>query len=240
LWAIFWRRRLAEPESTGVLIQLFLFGIISALPIFVLRHFDFDFAPLILLVIFAVFEESSKVLTLIFGVELNRTRFDKWEDGFEFAILIALGFAFAENIFYFCIAESTSFRQIYFFRSLGTVFAHTIFTGTFGYFYACAYVAKKIVPREKHEKPLAHFLRNLGKVIRRPLHITFHHLLPRRDSAYGHSSGEVVIEGFLLAILLHVVFNSLLFFKILDQNLAPLVVPIIVGGGWWYFYRFKN
>jgi hypothetical protein len=77
-------------------------------------------------------------------------------------------------------------------------------------------------------------------VLRRPLHITLHHLLPRRDSARGHTSGEVVIEGFFVAIALHAIFNSLLFFKILDQNLAPLVVPMLVGGGWWYSTRFRG
>ena len=230
-----------EPEPTRVLIQLFLLGIFSALPIFALRYFDFDFSPLILLVVFAVLEESSKILALIFGVELNRARFDKWEDGFEFAVLIALGFAFAENIFYFfAAADSTSFWNIYFFRSLGTVLAHIIFTGTFGYFYAAAFVEKKIVPSAKHEKPLANFLRNLGKVLRRPLHITLHHLLPKKDSARGHSSGEVVIEGFLVAVALHAIFNSLLFFKILDQNLAFLSVPILLGAGGWYAMRFSK
>lgn len=242
---IFWRKRLAEPEPTKVLIQLFIFGILASLPLFALRHFDFAFAPLTLLILFAFIEESLKALMLIFGVELNRARFDKWEDGFEFALLVALGFAFAENIFYFFREYSSGgislhFWNVYLFRSLGTVLAHTIFTGTFGYFYACAYVEKKIVPLRKHEKPLAHFLLNLAKVVRRPFHITFFHLLPRRDSARGHTSGEVVIEGFLLAIFLHLIFNALLFFQILDQHLAFLNVPILCGGAWWYAVRFRR
>ncbi|MFA6458630.1 MAG: PrsW family glutamic-type intramembrane protease [Patescibacteria group bacterium] len=241
LWVIFWRRRLAEPEPTHVLVQLFFFGLAPALPLFALRGFDFDFPPLVLILIFALLEESLKALALIFSTELNRAHFDKWEDGFEFALIIALGFAFAENIFYFWqTTGESSFWAVYIFRSLGTVLAHTIFTGTFGYFYATAYVAKEIVPLKKHEKPLAHFFSNLGKVLRRPLHITIFHLLPRKDSAHGHTSGEVVLEGFLLAVILHAIFNALLFFKILNQNLTPLVVPILLGAAWWYATRFRR
>lgn len=246
-WVIFWRRRLAEPEPAHVLAQLFLLGIISALPLFALREFD----ALLLLPTFAVLtisvflEEGSKSLLLIGGTELNKSRFDKWEDGFEFAVLVALGFAFAENIFYFWSQHnveglSLSFWYVYLFRSLGTILAHIIFTGTFGYFYACAYVVKGVVPKKKHEKPLARFFTNLGKVLSRPLHITIHHLLPRRDSAHGHSSGEVVIEGFLLAILLHTLFNALLYFTPFEKNLGFLTVPILIGGAWWYALRWKD
>ena len=245
LWVIFWRKRLAEPEPTKVLAQLFLFGILASLPLFALREINFSFPSWALLILFAWLEESLKGLALIFGVEFNRARFDKWEDGFEFAIMIALGFAFAENIFYFLrqyldSGISLNFWQIYLFRSLGTVLGHIIFTGTFGYFYACAYVKKGLVPFSKHEKPLAHFCKNIFKILRRPLHITLYHLLPQRDSALGHSSGEVIIEGFLLAIILHTLFNALLHFEILDQSFAFLAVPILLGGGVWYFYRFKQ
>ena len=225
--------------------QLFFFGILAALPFFFLRNFNFPFPPVLLLVLFAFFEESLKGLFLIFGVEINRACFDKWEDGFEFAVLIALGFAFAENIFYFFREFSAgglnlNFWSVYLFRSLGTVLAHTIFTGTFGYFYACAFVAKKIVPKSKHEKPLAHFFRNLVKIFRRPFHITIHHLFPRKDSARGHTSGEVVLEGFFLAIFLHAIVNAFLFFNPFEKNLAFLTVPILIGGGWWYAVRFKT
>jgi RsiW-degrading membrane proteinase PrsW (M82 family) len=257
-WVIFWRKRLAEPEPAYVLAQLFFLGIVSALPLFVLREFNpvgfllsngvnvLYFLPVaLLLIIYAFFEESLKGLLLIGGVELNKSRFDRWEDGFEFAVLIALGFAFAENIFYFFREYSAGglhlvFWNVYLVRSLGTMLAHIIFTGTFGYFYACAYIVKGIVPKNKHERPLARFIRNLGWVLKRPLHITLHHLLPRKDSARGHTSGEVLIEGFLLAILLHALFNALLHFTPFDKNIGFLTVPILIGGGWWYAVRFRK
>ena len=252
-WIIFWRKRLVEPEPTHVLVQLFLFGVLSAAPLLFLRgylegHPDLNFlswitSPLALIILLAFLEEAFKDLLLITGVEINKSHFDKWEDGFEFATLIALGFAFTENILYFWQEYAAgglalSFWWLYFFRSLGTMLGHIIFTGTFGYFYACAYVAKGLVPKEKHEKPLARFLRNLSWVLRRPLHITFCHLLPRKDSAKGHTSGEVIIEGFLLAVLLHAVFNSLFYFTPAGKSLGFLTVPILVGGGWWYAKRF--
>ncbi|MCF7836803.1 PrsW family intramembrane metalloprotease [Candidatus Gracilibacteria bacterium] len=246
-WLFFWRHRLAEPEPAHVLVQLFFLGICAALPLFALREYDVFYwaSPLALLIFFAFLEESLKGLLLIVGVELNRSHFDRWEDGFEFAILVALGFAFAENIFYFFREYSAgglqlAFWNLYFFRSLGTVLAHIIFTGTFGYFYACAYVLKGIVPKAKHEKPLHRFFHNLLKVLRRPFHITRCHLLPCKDSAHGHTSGEVVIEGFLLATSLHALFNALFYFTPFDKNLGFLAVPILMGGGWWYVTRFRN
>lgn len=250
---------MAEPEPISVLIQLFVFGIFSAVPLLLLRNFldsnnltsqipnwlTWLTSPLTLIILFALLEETLKDLALIGGVELNRNRFDKWEDGFEFAVLIALGFAFTENILYF-ITEylaggiSPTLWSSYLFRSLGTVLGHIIFTGTFGYYYACAYVLPHLVPSTKHEKPLANFFSNLWTVVCRPFHITFSHLLPRRDSARGHPSGEVVIEGFLLVILLHSGFNALLFFTPAGQNLTFLTVPLLIGGGWWYGRRWKN
>jgi len=248
-WLIFWRRRINEPEPARVLGQLFLLGVVAALPLILLRESGFAFTkislPFISIVLFASCEEALKGLFLILGVELNKSRFDKWEDGFEFAVLVALGFAFTENVFYFLREVTTGglnfdFWSIYFFRSLGTMLGHIIFTGTFGYFYACAYVVKKLVPSEKREKPLTRFFRNVSWVLRRPFHITFHHFIPQRDSARGHTSGEVVLEGFLVAIFLHVFFNSLLFFSPFDKELGFLVVPFLILGGWWYARRFKK
>ena len=60
-----------------MLVQLFFFGIAAALPLFALRGFNFDFPPLVLILIFALLEESLKALALIVGVELNRAHFDK-------------------------------------------------------------------------------------------------------------------------------------------------------------------
>ena len=254
-WIVFWRRRVAEPEPTHVLAQLFLFGVLSAVPLLMLRNFleahpDLNFfswivSPLILIIIFAFLEESLKGLFLIAGVEVNKRRFDKWEDGLEFAVLIALGFAFAENILYFWQEYSVgglsfNFWSLYLFRSLGTMLGHIIFTGTFGYFYACAYVVKGIIPKKKHEKPLARFLRNLAWVLRRPFHITICHLFPRKDSAKGHTSGEVVIEGFLVALTLHALFNALFYFTPFGKSLGFLTVPILIGVGWWYGRRFRR
>jgi hypothetical protein len=77
-------------------------------------------------------------------------------------------------------------------------------------------------------------------VIKRPLHITIFHLLPKKDSAKGHTSGEVIIEGLIVAVLLHALFNLLLFYTPGGKSLAFLTVPILLGAGSWYFYRFAK
>jgi RsiW-degrading membrane proteinase PrsW (M82 family) len=254
-WFFFWRRRLAEPEPGRVLAELFFYGILSAVPLLLLRRL-FETNPefnifsgisslVLVIIIFAFLEEVLKGVLLIFGIERNQKRFDKWEDGFEFAAMIALGFAFAENILYFyqeykSAGISIDLWSLYLFRSLGTMLGHLIFTGTFGYFYACAYIYPHIVPPTKLEKPLAKVLLSFWSFLRWPFHVLICHLLRQKDSARGHYSGQIIIEGFALAVILHAVFNSLLTFTPAGQSLAFLAVPLLILPAWWYAARFQK
>ncbi len=255
LWVVFWRRRLDDPEPLRVLLGLFILGIASFMP-FVLLNELFIYFPewniftaisssFLSILLFAFLEEAIKALLLISGIEYYRARFDRWEDGFEFAVMVALGFAFMENIFYFAQEYSSggldpTFWYVYLFRSIGTMLGHIIFTGTFGYYYACAYVMPHIAPPHKHKKPLANFFRNLRVVLWRPFHITIKHLSPQKDSADGHTSGEIIIEGFLLAVSLHTLFNALLTYMPANQNLSFLTIPLVLWVGWRFATRWHR
>lgn len=255
LWAFFWRLRFAEPEPHAVSFALFGFGILAAAPLLALRvlfqsHPEFNFiaalgAGIGSIAVLAALEEIVKGLLLIFGIHKFRVYFNRPEDGFEFAAMVALGFAFAENIFYFFDSYSAggispAFWFVYFARSLGTVLAHVLFTGSFGIAYGLAYTARRIVPEKKIAWPLAHFLRNLFEFAKRPFHIFWRHIVRGARSIHGHEPGQVIIEGFFFAAILHAVFNSILSLPIFGQVQAWLVIPILSAGLAWYATRWKH
>lgn len=115
---------------------------------------------------------------------------------------------------------------------------HVIFTGTFGYYYATAYLFAGLAP--VHERPLRHFGRRVLYAITHPLHITLKHVLPGKPSVRGHTTGEVIAEGLLVAVLLHAAFNSLLTFAPQEVELSFLTVPLLAAGIYWYTRRFAK
>lgn len=251
LWLFFWRRRLAEPEPNCVLFQLFFFGVFAFVPLMILREYFTDVRQTTIAVtlgtitLFAFAEELLKGLALIGGVEANRSRFDKWEDGFEFAVAIALGFAFAENTLYFLQNYLSSglgagFALTYVLRSCETMLAHILFTGTLGAYYAYAYVAPRMTPKNVTDRrPLAHFFGSLWLWLKRPLHITYAHVIRGNKSQHGHHPTEILIEGLIVATLLHAGFNAVLTLTPFGVSLSYLAVPLVIGFSYWWGQRLK-
>jgi len=136
------------------------------------------------------------------------------------------------------------FAFVYLGRSLNTMVAHTLFTALFGFFYASAYLRKEIFPKKKREKPWSHFGKNLSEAL--PFHVTMFHLLPNRPSKHGHYPGSLILEGILLASLLHALFNLLFQWELGTVNLGFLTFPLVFFGSIWglenvYFeYVSKN
>lgn len=250
-WFYFWRRRLAEPEPNCVLFQLFFFGIFAFAPLMILREYlqTFGDATLVvsvgLIFLLALAEELVKGLALVGGVEANKSRFDKWEDGFEFAVAVALGFAFAENILYFLeswrmSAGTWEFAGLYLVRSFETMLGHMLFTGTFGYYYAYAYLARDVVPTRLRVGPLALVWRSVWGFVRRPFHITYEHILRGNRSRHGHAPAEILLEGLFVATTLHTLFNLLQAYTPNGWHLEFLAVPLLIGGTWWYATRWRR
>jgi RsiW-degrading membrane proteinase PrsW (M82 family) len=159
-------------------------------------------------IIVGMLEEFVKHLFLRFTDEEKVHSID---DAVEYSILVALGFAFVENIFYFqnIFSGGTLSLQEYglfmVLRSGISVAAHVIFSAIFGYFYGLAKFSDVIYAEEK-------------KLNQHPIIGFFHKVLHLKGSTLYHE--EKMMEGLLLAIVLHAIFNALLEF-----GLIHFVVP---------------
>lgn len=136
------------------------------------------------------------------------------DDGIEFFVLAALGFSFTENILYFyniwITQGADNLLLPFLFRSSFSTLAHLIFSGIFGYYYGIAHFAKPILQSEiyknrKHWTVVIHKIFNISK-----------------ERLFYQ---ENLLEGLLIAIGLHALFNIFL-----EMNLTFLIVPFLVGG----------
>jgi RsiW-degrading membrane proteinase PrsW (M82 family) len=219
-----------EKEPFRAMLWCFLLGITASVPFFLLRSFEvfqsFQDAWEFILG-FAFLEEVVKALLLILAIEISRHWFTQIVDGLIYGSALALGFAFAENIFYVLqfLSSTVDFAIVYFIRSIDTMVGHTLFTALFGFFYASAYLRKEIFPNKKKEKPWYHFRFNLWEAL--PLHVTLFHILPNRPSKHGHYPGSLVLEGILVASGLHAIFNLLFARSFQGTSLGFLTMPLI-------------
>ncbi len=152
------------------------------------------------LVIVGILEEFIKYLFLRFSDE---EKIRSISDAISFAIFISLGFAFVENIIYLAKFWSTmgqdisQFSLFFLLRSTLSVIAHLCFSAIMGYFYGIAHFSEKIYQKEAKEK-------------QHPLLEKMHQILHLKGSTLFHE--EKLMEGLLLAVLAHTIFNSLLEF----------------------------
>lgn len=187
------------------------------------------------IIIFAAMEEMAKLSASIFVVTKHKLEFNQVIDGVVYAITAALGFAFVENIIYFATFLSSNSDvgdalYITAYRSFGTMLAHTIFSGLAGLIWAYAYFSKQISPFEQ-ERLLAFEVRDFINHEILGLHIIRHNILKAMPSRRGgHEKKILVLEGIMLAIFLHVIFNLTTTFEVFGKNLTFVLVPMIIGG----------
>lgn len=189
--------RIAEPFHGDVI----AFSGMIALPLSVIITF----------MLVGVIEESMK----LFSVKIvDNEEVRHIDDAIEFFILAALGFSFVENILYFYNIWLTQGAYNLFlpflFRSTFSTFAHIMFSGILGYYYGVAHFAKPILQKEirenrKHWTILLHKIFNL-----------------RRERLFYE---EKILEGFLISIGLHAIFNIFL-----ELNLTFLIAPFLFAG----------
>lgn len=230
VWFFLWRFQDKEKEPLKAMLWCFVLGMIACVPFFLLRFsgvFETFQRSWEFILAFAFAEEVLKAVMVIVGIEISRHWFTQIVDGLMYGSAVALGFAFAENVYYLIdFANSTSsFVTVYLVRSLDTMLGHTLFTAMFGFFYASAYLRKEIFPNKKKEKPWYHFRFNLWEAL--PLHVTMFHILPNRPSNHGHYPGSLILEGILIAAGLHGLFNVLLHKTIAGTSLGFLTVPLV-------------
>jgi len=163
-------------------------------------------------VIVGMLEEFAKYLMLRFADE---NKIGSISDAISFSIIIALGFAFVENVVYiskFWINTSQNFAgftAFFILRSTISVIAHVCFSAIIGYFYGIAHFSDEIYMEEsrKNKHPILKLIHKIFHLKVAPL---FHE--------------EKLFEGLLLAMIIHASFNSLLEFE-----LVALVIPFLIG-----------
>lgn len=179
-------------------------------------------------------EEFIKAFALVNALESIGKRFEEKNDGIIYGAAVGLGFVFVETLYY--LQHTTNFWEIYFGRLIYTFPAHMVFAGIFGMYYARAYLGEsgiigkgkkrkqppfailanvftaatdRIPPNEKNPKTIhLAVLRQIFDLI--TLKITRTYLIFGKHERYTHWSGEMILEGFLVALYLHIAYNLLL------------------------------
>lgn len=152
IWLLFYLRRDAHPESNSMVLKIFFYGILAALPAILLemgilgflQELKFSPALLTFLNIFigvALIEEFLKYLVVREKV-LDHPEFDEPIDVMLYMIIAALGFAAAENILImFSLGPVFLLGNVFtvsLLRFWGATFLHALCSGSLGYFWALA------------------------------------------------------------------------------------------------------
>lgn len=148
-----------------------------------------------------VLEEIVKQLLLRY-LDTKKAVIRSIDDSIKFSLVAALGFAFAENIFYFQSTYeafegfSGALVITFVFRSTFTAAGHMCFSGLFGYFYGLARFSANIEQEAKFEGKKFYFTRFISRLF--------------NLAETGILRRKYIIEGLMTAILLHGVFNFIL------------------------------
>lgn len=236
IWGhIFYKK---NPEKKSLVALTFTLGALAVFPILIYKflwqffpwinafrladNYQNDFIgltnltllPLSVIITFMIVGVIEEIMKLISVKLIDDDSFGSIDDAIEFFIIAALGFSFTENILYFFNIWLTHGPSALFlpflFRSSFSTLAHLIFSGILGYYYGIAHFATPIFQEE--------IRKNRHKIIQK-LH-TF--LSLRREKLF---SQEHLLEGLLISIGLHAIFNILL-----EVNWTFLIIPFLVGG----------
>ena len=160
-------------------------------------------------VIVGMLEEFTKHLVLRFT---DDEKIKSVDDALEFSIIVALGFVFIENILYFEKIWNQSFTGLVFFsfvilRSSVSAMAHICFSGILGYFYGIARFSNEIYQQTTQKS------KNIAiKYLNQILHL--------KETTLFHE--EKMMEGMILAMTLHAIFNALL-----EYGKTTIALPLL-------------
>ncbi len=228
-WLLFFDR---ERHKKDPLILLFLALVAGSLSAVSFAHFG-SAIGIQSFWVKVVGEEFFKVVFAILAMELVKKRFETVAGGVVYGFAVGLGFAFAENLVYLAnVYQTSEFGPSFWLAFQGRFWAssllHGITTATFGLFYAGAYLAHTVYKGD-HESPLKAIFtpfhkENFIQIV--TFHITRHHLLfSHHPTMEGHFARGVIFEGFLVACIVHALFNLSL-----DANHIELAFLITLGG----------
>lgn len=157
IWLLFYLRKDQHPESNKMVLKIFFWGMLAAIPAVFLEMGFFDMIKdfglsgtianiLNIFIGVALIEEFLKYL-IVRNQVLNHREFDEPIDAMLYMIIAALGFAAVENILILfqlgpAILWGKAF-ELSIFRFLGATFLHTLSSGLIGYFLALSILEKK-------------------------------------------------------------------------------------------------
>lgn len=218
--------------SKKILILLFFIGILTAPALLGIQYLwelypEFDIPTLIetsvqqtsvmyiaLFVFFGMIEEVIKHYAVRI-IDKRSVAIKTVNDALRLSILAALGFSFAENIYYLTQLWSQlsagELMGVYVFRSGFTMCAHMIFSGIFGYYFG---ISKFAIDLNKQDKILGQeswSARFIAKLFNLPI-------------AEGYRE-KMVLKGLSIAVVLHACFNFLLQFNFI----IPVIIFIVLG-----------
>lgn len=176
---------------------------------------SFGMIPLDVILTFMIVGVIEEV-TKLWAVKMTdrRKKIRSIDDAVEMSIMAALGFSFAENILYFYNILSghgvDGILYPFIFRSLFSTFAHVMFSGVLGYYYGLALFATDVV-KDEHNNKRWLVTRWFARLFHLKMNVVFHE--------------EKMVQGLLIAVGLHAVFNILL-----EMNWTFILVPFLTGG----------
>ena len=153
IWLLIFLRKDAHPESNGMILKVFLWGALAALPTVLIemgitKQLDLLNAFLSpglidILKIFigiALIEELLKYLAMK-GKALRNQEFDEPTDAVLYMVIAGLGFAAIENVLALLpfIDNFSDVLTVNIFRFVGAIFLHALCSGTIGYFMALSF-----------------------------------------------------------------------------------------------------
>lgn len=170
--------------------------------------------PISIILTFMIVGIIEEIMKMIAVKVVDDNEIHDIDDSIEFFILAALGFAFTENILYFyniwLTQGAANILLPFIFRSSFSTFAHLLFSGILGYYYGIAYFSKPILQEEIRQN-------------RHHWTVILHKIFNFRKTKMFHQ--EAILEGLLIAVGLHALFNIFL-----EMNLTFMIVPFLIGG----------
>lgn len=234
IWFFLHQARM-DKSHKSLMWRTFFFGTLAIFPVLLVNYlliyfFDFDIQTLlhtysisrnVLLILLgcfliAIIEEYSKSI-IVKEVDWNKKEFSRIVDGIEFSVACGLGFALAENIYYFwtiydMVLEINKDLMIAIvMRSTLSMMAHSVFSGIFGYYYGKARVLNLKYKRlnKIHRSYGFHLIHGLKIRLHRLKHLLNARNLHQEIEEQLHEK-ELIAEGLLIAVILHTLYNFFL------------------------------
>jgi RsiW-degrading membrane proteinase PrsW (M82 family) len=217
IWLRIWRGKQTTKRGRRYMLLAFGLGALSVFPVFLVHWIWHTFPQtdiinlitqtqvtakqkvIILFTVVAIVEEIAKFLVVL-SIDKSSKLIRSIHDAIKFGIVAGLGFAFAENIYYFYTVgvnmQLVQFIALFTFRSLITVCGHLIFSGVFGNYYGISKFSKSYATQE--------YWGNTKKLDKRALNDKE---LDRKAFVFRK---VMIAKGLTLAVLLHACFNYFL------------------------------